>query len=303
MSPCSGSTRWTTSSASCPNPTYAELHRSGRAAVPGLANDGVPHHRGAHCRHRRPRSASESGPATDGDRSVTTYPGAGGVVVTGGASGIGDRHLSRARRGGTARVRGARPQRRGGGGRWRRRSTGSPSSANVADQRGDRRTRSRVVAEEIGGHPGPGEQRRGRKPQAVRVVHDREVDLIFGGQRVGTYNGIRSAAPCCGTSGGAAMVNLASVSGVRPTRGEAPYSAAKAATIALDPAAASGVGPRRAGQLRVAGVRADAAERDAGVEDSAREALEDRHPARAGGHGGGDGRADRVPAVGRSRRT
>jgi len=34
------------------------------------------------------------------------------------------------------------------------------------------------------------------------------------------------------------VVNMASVSGVRPTRGEAPYSAAKAATVALTSSAA-----------------------------------------------------------------
>jgi NAD(P)-dependent dehydrogenase (short-subunit alcohol dehydrogenase family) len=64
-----------------------------------------------------------------------------------------------------------------------------------------------------------------------------EVDLIWRVNFVGTYNCLRSAAPIL-RRGGGAVVNVASVSGVRPTRGEAPYSAAKAAVIALTSSAA-----------------------------------------------------------------
>jgi NAD(P)-dependent dehydrogenase (short-subunit alcohol dehydrogenase family) len=59
----------------------------------------------------------------------------------------------------------------------------------------------------------------------------------------GTFNGIRSAAPVMVAAGGGSIVNVASVSGVRPTRGEAPYSAAKAAVIALTQSAALEYGP------------------------------------------------------------
>jgi NAD(P)-dependent dehydrogenase (short-subunit alcohol dehydrogenase family) len=59
----------------------------------------------------------------------------------------------------------------------------------------------------------------------------------------GVFNGLRAAAPLIRESGGGAIVNMASVSGVRPTRGEAPYSAAKAATIALTQSAALELGP------------------------------------------------------------
>jgi NAD(P)-dependent dehydrogenase (short-subunit alcohol dehydrogenase family) len=59
----------------------------------------------------------------------------------------------------------------------------------------------------------------------------------------GVFNGIRVAAPIMTELGGGAIVNMASVSGVRPTRGEAPYSAAKAGVIALTMSAALEYGP------------------------------------------------------------
>lgn len=54
----------------------------------------------------------------------------------------------------------------------------------------------------------------------------------------GTFYGIRAAVPLIRQSGGGSIVNNASVSGVRPTRGEGPYSAAKAGVIALTRGAA-----------------------------------------------------------------
>ncbi len=65
-----------------------------------------------------------------------------------------------------------------------------------------------------------------------------EVDLIWRVNVAGTYNCLRSAAPYLRATDDAAVVNIASVSGVRPTRGEAPYSAAKAAVVALTSSAA-----------------------------------------------------------------
>ena len=59
-----------------------------------------------------------------------------------------------------------------------------------------------------------------------------EVALIWAVNVTGTYNCLRSAAPALRSNGGA-VVNVASVSGVKPTMGEAPYSAAKAAVVAL----------------------------------------------------------------------
>ncbi len=77
----------------------------------------------------------------------------------------------------------------------------------------------------------------------IESYTDREVDLIWRVNVSGTFYGIRSAAPLIRAAGGGAIVNVASVSGVRPTRGEAPYSAAKAAVVALSAAAALELAP------------------------------------------------------------
>jgi NAD(P)-dependent dehydrogenase (short-subunit alcohol dehydrogenase family) len=58
-----------------------------------------------------------------------------------------------------------------------------------------------------------------------------------------TWNGIRAAVPHLRDSGRGSIVNMASVSGVYPTRGEGPYAAAKAGTIALTRSAALEYGP------------------------------------------------------------
>lgn len=76
---------------------------------------------------------------------------------------------------------------------------------------------------------------------------DAEINLIFAVNFSGTYSAMRTAAPLMRASGGGSIVNVASVSGVRPTRGEAPYSAAKAAVISLSQAAALELAP----QIRV----------------------------------------------------
>jgi NAD(P)-dependent dehydrogenase (short-subunit alcohol dehydrogenase family) len=59
----------------------------------------------------------------------------------------------------------------------------------------------------------------------------------------GTFNGLRAAVPLLKDGGGGSIVNVASVSGLRPTRGEAPYAAAKAGVIALTMSAALEYGP------------------------------------------------------------
>ncbi len=72
---------------------------------------------------------------------------------------------------------------------------------------------------------------------------DKEFDLLVRINLHGTFFGLRAAVPLLRASGGGAIVNMASASGVRPTRGEAPYSAAKAAVISLTMAAALEEGP------------------------------------------------------------
>jgi NAD(P)-dependent dehydrogenase (short-subunit alcohol dehydrogenase family) len=54
----------------------------------------------------------------------------------------------------------------------------------------------------------------------------------------GVFHGIRAAAPLIKRNGGGAIVNTASISGVRPAAGEAPYAAAKAGIAALTSVAA-----------------------------------------------------------------
>lgn len=73
--------------------------------------------------------------------------------------------------------------------------------------------------------------------KALEDYTPEEVALIWAVNVTGTYNCLRAAAADLRSNGGA-VVNVASVSGVRPTRGEAPYSAAKAAVIALSSSAA-----------------------------------------------------------------
>ena len=67
---------------------------------------------------------------------------------------------------------------------------------------------------------------------AARPLHDysdRQWAKLVGVNLSGTFHGIRSAVPLMQVQGGGCIVNHASVSGVRPTRFEGPYSAAKAA--------------------------------------------------------------------------
>ena len=70
---------------------------------------------------------------------------------------------------------------------------------------------------------------------AARPLHeysDNQWGKILGVNLAGTFHGIRAAVPWLRDAGGC-IVNHASVSGVRPTRFEGPYSAAKAGVISL----------------------------------------------------------------------
>ena len=68
---------------------------------------------------------------------------------------------------------------------------------------------------------------------------DTEWDRLLDVNLRGTFHGLRAALPLLQAAGGSGcVVNVASVSGLRPTRGEAPYSAAKAAVVSLTRSAA-----------------------------------------------------------------
>lgn len=79
--------------------------------------------------------------------------------------------------------------------------------------------------------------------KALGAYSDKEWALLVGVNLTGTFNMIRAAAPLISAQGGT-IVNNASLSGLRPTRGEAPYSAAKAGVISLTQSAALELSPR-----------------------------------------------------------
>ena len=163
-----------------------------------------------------------------------------GVVVTGGASGLG---ADLCRRLAADGLRVGVLDRDADGARAVADEVGGIALvANVADSEAlDEQLRR--AADELGGlrwlvnNAGIGNL----KP--IESYTDREFDLIWKVNVSGAFYGIRSAAPLIRAAGGGAIVNVASVSGVRPTRGEAPYSAAKAAVVALSAAAALELAP------------------------------------------------------------
>ncbi len=77
----------------------------------------------------------------------------------------------------------------------------------------------------------------------LHAYQDKEWDLLVDVNLKGTFHGLRSAVPHLRAGGGGSVITMASVSGIRPTRGEAPYAAAKAGIIALTRSAALEYGP------------------------------------------------------------
>jgi NAD(P)-dependent dehydrogenase (short-subunit alcohol dehydrogenase family) len=72
---------------------------------------------------------------------------------------------------------------------------------------------------------------------------DKEWALLIGVNLTGTFHGIRAAAPIMLAAGGGSIVNNSSLTGIRPTRGEGPYSAAKAGVLNLTQTAAVELAP------------------------------------------------------------
>jgi NAD(P)-dependent dehydrogenase (short-subunit alcohol dehydrogenase family) len=80
----------------------------------------------------------------------------------------------------------------------------------------------------------------------LAVLHENrpeDVEKMVGVNLTGVFNTLRPALPRMLESGGGAVVNNASGSAVRPTFGEAPYSAAKAGLVALTSSIAQEYGP------------------------------------------------------------
>jgi NAD(P)-dependent dehydrogenase (short-subunit alcohol dehydrogenase family) len=78
---------------------------------------------------------------------------------------------------------------------------------------------------------------------ALEHVSPRLFDEILRVNLAGTFHVMQAALPFLRASGGGSIVNNASESGVRPTRGELPYSAAKAGVIAATLGAAQECAP------------------------------------------------------------
>jgi NAD(P)-dependent dehydrogenase (short-subunit alcohol dehydrogenase family) len=79
--------------------------------------------------------------------------------------------------------------------------------------------------------------------QPLETYTDAEWDRLLGVNLTGAFNVTRAAAPVLRAAGGGAIVNVGSVSGSLPTRGEAPYSVAKAGLAALTKASALELAP------------------------------------------------------------
>jgi NAD(P)-dependent dehydrogenase (short-subunit alcohol dehydrogenase family) len=81
------------------------------------------------------------------------------------------------------------------------------------------------------------------RAKALWDYADKEWDLLIGVNLTGTFNCLRAALPGMRERGRGSIVNVASLTGLRPTMGEAPYSAAKAGVIALTASAALEAAP------------------------------------------------------------
>jgi NAD(P)-dependent dehydrogenase (short-subunit alcohol dehydrogenase family) len=76
---------------------------------------------------------------------------------------------------------------------------------------------------------------------SLSAIHDwdlSEWQRIVNLNLTGVFHGFKAVAPLILESGGGAIVSTASISGTRPSAGEAPYAAAKAAVAALTASAA-----------------------------------------------------------------
>ena len=153
------------------------------------------------------------------------------AIVTGGASGIGAATCRRMTDEG-ARVADLRHQRRRRGGRSRRSSTVSRTRVDVTDFDAMQAAVDDAPTQ-LGGLSLLYNNAGGSN---IANVHEWAVDewrRIVDLNLNGVFHGFKAAVPHILAGGGGAIVSTASISGTRPSAGEAPYSAAKAAVVAL----------------------------------------------------------------------
>ncbi len=78
--------------------------------------------------------------------------------------------------------------------------------------------------------------------KAITAYSDKEWDLLLNVNLKAVFTATRALGPVL-VAGGGSIVNVASASALRPTRGEAPYCAAKAGVVALTASAALELAP------------------------------------------------------------
>jgi len=96
----------------------------------------------------------------------------------------------------------------------------------------------RRAADELGGLSDLVTNAGAGRAKPLHAYTDKEWNLLIGVNLTGTFGAIRGAIPILLEAGGGSIVTNASLTGIRPTRGEGPYSAAKAGVIALTATAA-----------------------------------------------------------------
>jgi NAD(P)-dependent dehydrogenase (short-subunit alcohol dehydrogenase family) len=79
--------------------------------------------------------------------------------------------------------------------------------------------------------------------KSIDKYTDDEFHRLVDGNLTSTWAGIRSAVPHLRAAGGGCIVNMAGTTATRATRGEAPYTAAKAGVIAMTRTAAVELAP------------------------------------------------------------
>jgi meso-butanediol dehydrogenase / (S,S)-butanediol dehydrogenase / diacetyl reductase len=101
----------------------------------------------------------------------------------------------------------------------------------------------RAAADELGGLSTLFNNAGGSSLSRIHRFELDEWDRIVRLNLTGVFHGMKATIPFLLDGGGGSVVSTASISGTRPAAGEAPYSAAKAAVVALTANAALEYGP------------------------------------------------------------